>query len=91
MLEIESGELYSCPYCKSDNIDGSELDFESWTREVTCKACGRTWEERAKVYEIAIPDEYEDIYRAMHPTTVSVVIPQRIFNPQPKPEKGKKK
>lgn len=95
MLEIKSDELYSCPYCGSGRLDGGDVDFESWVREVKCIDCGRTWEERLKVYEIAIPDEYEGVYKIAHPIVI-VEKPYRVtmshyFNPQPKPEKGRKK
>jgi len=91
MLEIKSGELYRCPYCKSGNINGKDVDYESWSREVKCMDCHRTWDENLNVYEIVIPDEYEDAYKIAHPVVLIEILSSRVFNPQPKPEKGKKK
>jgi DNA-directed RNA polymerase subunit RPC12/RpoP len=61
-MEIESGELYECPYCHSDNICGDEVDFESWVRMVRCQDCKRHWQEYLKVYTVYIPLEYEEVY-----------------------------
>jgi hypothetical protein len=91
-MEIKSGELYECPYCGTDqqHMQAEDIDPESWQREVLCMECHRSWRENAAVIEVEIPEEYEAAYKAKHPDE-PVIMRQRVFNPQPKPEKKGKK
>lgn len=66
-MEIQSDELYECPYCGSGWISADDIDPETWLRDVFCRNCKRTYQEHAKVYMIIIPEEWESDYLTKHP------------------------
>lgn len=40
-----------CPFCRSDQIEGDSVDIHDRyaTQEVSCSACGKTWDDRYKL------------------------------------------